>query len=336
MKNNKESIAILGAGSWGTALAILFARNGESTYLWGRDTSQLQQMIQQGCNTRYLPELVFPSNLHPSSELSSILARTRDVLLVVPSHAFASTLTDIKSYLTPKHRLIWATKGFESGTGKLLHEVVGYILGDSFLTAVISGPTFAKEVAMGLPTAVTVASNDPNFATEIADRLHNASFRAYTSDDIIGVELGGAVKNVLAVAAGIADGLGYGANSRAALITRGIAEMMRLGVTLGGKSKTFMGLTGLGDLVLTCTDNQSRNRRFGIALGQGVGVDQACQSIGQVVEGIKTTREVKQLAEKAFVEMPITDQVYAVLYENKSPKDAVHALLTREQKMETL
>ncbi len=328
------SIAVLGTGSWGTALAILFSKNGEKTYLWGRNESQIKEMQASSSNARYLPDIKFPKNLIPVSEFETALTKAGDILIVVPSHAFPEILLKIKPYLRPQQRVIWATKGFEPGTGKLLHEVVRQILGADISTAVISGPTFAKEVAMGLPTAVTVASSSEHFANEIAKRLHNTAFRAYTSSDVCGVEVGGAIKNVLAVAAGIADGLGFGANARAALITRGLQEMMRLGVVLGGERATFMGLTGLGDLVLTCTDDQSRNRRFGLALGQGESLENAIAAIGQVVEGVKTTREVKEIAQRNNVEMPITEEVYRVLYENRHPKDAVHSLLVRRQKME--
>jgi glycerol-3-phosphate dehydrogenase (NAD(P)+) len=217
-----------------------------------------------------------------------------------------------------------------------MHEVADEVLGAQRPLAVISGPTFAREVALGLPTAVTVASAVPEFATALAARLGNNHFRAYTSDDVIGVEVGGAVKNVLAIAAGIADGLGFGANTRAALVTRGLAEMMRLGVVLGGQRETFMGLAGLGDLVLTCTDDQSRNRRVGLALARGQSLAEACRSVQQVAEGVKAAREVQGLAGKHGVEMPITEQVYRVLYDGLDPREAVHALLQREQKAESL
>ena len=333
MNTNKHSIAVLGTGSWGTALAILCSKNGETTYLWGRDEAQINEMQAISSNARYLPDIPFPEPLRPVSQLEAALSSVRDILVVVPSHAFPEMLLKIKPLLKPQQRVIWATKGFEPGTGKLLHEVVNQILGTDVLTAVISGPTFAREVAKGLPTAVTVASSSQAFANEIANRFHNDMFRAYTSHDVCGVEIGGAVKNVLAVAAGIADGLGFGANARAALITRGLHEMMLLGVALGGERDTFMGLTGLGDLVLTCTDNQSRNRRFGLALGRGESMENAIASIGQVVEGVKTTREVKEIAQRNNVEMPITQEVYSVLYEHRHPKDAVHSLLMRRQKM---
>jgi len=256
------------------------------------------------------------------------------VLVVVPSHAFRSVLQTVRPLLPADHRVCWATKGLEAGSGRLLHEVAEEVLGRAVPLAVISGPTFAREVAEGLPTAVTVAARDQAFARELAQRLHTETFRAYTSDDVIGVEVGGAVKNVLAIAAGIADGLGFGANARTALITRGLVEIMRLSELLGGRHDTLMGLAGLGDLVLTCTDNQSRNRRLGLALGTGQTLTAALAAIDQVVEGVQTAREVHALAQRIGVEMPITEQVYAVLYQGVAPKQAVHALLTRELKPE--
>ena len=329
-----STICVLGAGSWGTALAILLARNGTPTVLWARDAEQAARMNADRQNARYLSDITLPDGLAASADLTQAVGGADDLLLAVPSHSFRSTLRTIAPLLKPTTRLAWATKGLEQGTRKLLHEVVAEELGDAYVPAAISGPTFAREVAAGLPTAVTVASRDSEVAAFFAGRLHGTTFRAYTSDDIAGVELGGAVKNVLAIAAGIADGLGFGANTRAALITRGLAEMMRLGIRLGGKQETFMGLAGLGDLVLTCTDDQSRNRRLGLALGRRMTLEQALDSIQQVVEGVKTAAEVRQLAQEVGVEMPIVEQVYSVLYQNVLPQQAVAALLAREQKAE--
>ena len=334
MNGTSSAIGVLGAGSWGTALAVLLARNGTPTMLWARDPAQAAAMQKRRSNERYLPDIRFPDALAVTSDLASALAQTEDILLAVPSHSFRSTLRAIAPLMKPAARLAWASKGLEEGSRKLLHEVCSEELGGAIVPAVISGPTFAREVAAGLPTAVTVASHDGAVAAFFAGRLHGATFRAYTSDDVTGVELGGAVKNVLAIATGIADGIGFGANTRAALITRGLAEMMRLGAVMGGQAETFMGLAGLGDLVLTCTDDQSRNRRFGLALGRGAGPEQALQAIAQVVEGIKTAAEVRELARSHSVEMPITEQVYRVLYERLAPSAAVDALLAREQKPE--
>ena len=332
MGNLTHKIAVLGAGSWGTALAIQLARNGNDTLLWGHDPQQIATMRAENENRRFLPGIALPAALQLHDDLTCIDA-VQDLLIVVPSHAFRATLQAITPHLNNSTRISWATKGLEPGSHKLLHQMVAEELGECPM-AVISGPTFAREVAEGLPTAVTVAANDEYFAMDLARRLHGSNFRAYTSDDITGVEIGGAVKNVLAIAAGIADGLGYGANTRSALITRGLAEMMRLGVSLGGKQETFMGLAGLGDLVLTCTDNQSRNRRFGLALGQGKTAQQALVEIDQVVEGIQTANEVHMLARKFDVDMPITEHVYRVLHDGMSAKDAVTSLLNRDLKPE--
>ncbi len=334
MTKQQSPIAVLGAGSWGTALAIQLCRAGGSVTLWGHEAELMANISAARCNERYLPGVPLPKQLSLDADLGSALQNVQDVLVVVPSHAFRAVLTQLRPLLKSDARLAWATKGLESGSGKLLHEVAEEVLGKDIATAVVSGPTFAREVAEGLPTAVTVASTDVVFAADMAARLHSKTFRAYTNDDVTGVEVGGAVKNVLAIAAGIADGLGYGANARTALITRGLAEMMRLGETLHGQRETFMGLAGLGDLVLTCTDDQSRNRRLGLALGQGKLLEEALAAIDQVVEGVQTAREVHDLALSQGVDMPITEQVYAVLYDARKPKDAVQALLNRDQKAE--
>ncbi len=329
------TIAVLGAGSWGTALAILLARNGTPTLLWARDPEQADAMNACRCNPRYLPDIAFPAALSATADLEQALAAADDLLLAVPSHSFRATLQAVAPYVTASTRIAWATKGLEQGSRKLLHQVAAEELGTDLAPAVISGPTFAREVAAGLPTAVTVASRDAGVARYFATCLHDTTFRAYTSDDVTGVELGGAIKNVLAIAAGIADGMGMGANTRAALITRGLAEMMRLGVALGGRQETFMGLAGLGDLVLTCTDDQSRNRRMGLALGRGTAQEQARQEIRQVVEGVQTAAEVWALAGELGVDMPITEQVWRVLHQGQPVQLAVRALLAREQKEET-
>ncbi|MDH5435680.1 MAG: NAD(P)H-dependent glycerol-3-phosphate dehydrogenase [Gammaproteobacteria bacterium] len=331
---NKTSFSILGAGSWGTALAILLARNGHEVCLWGHNQAHIKTLQQQKVNQQFLPDITFPDTLHPVSDLNDCVERSDNCLIVVPSHAFREVLDQIKPSLHNKP-VIWATKGIEPASRKLIHEIVEETLGKKHAMAVMSGPTFALEVAKGLPTALTVASNNPEFAEQLAGWLHSDNFRAYTSDDIIGVEIGGAIKNVLAIAAGIADGLGFGANTRSALITRGLHEIMMLGIALGGKKETFMGLAGLGDLVLTCTDNQSRNRRFGLALAQGKTMQAALDEIKQTVEGIKTTEEALGLAKKFNIEMPITQQVSNVLNNKITAQEAVHLLLGREQKPET-
>ena len=258
-----------------------------------------------------------------------------DLLLIsVPSHAFKTTLLHIKPYLQQSHKIAWATKGFNQEDGLLLSQVASHVLGADMQTAVLAGPTFAGEVAADLPTAVTIASASEELIAQLTKVLHNQRFRTYTSTDMVGVQVGGACKNVLAIAAGIADGLGFGANTRAALITRGLSEIMRIGNKLGGQPDTFMGLTGLGDLILTCTDNQSRNRRFGLALGQGKNWQQAVAEINQEVEGISAAQEAYGLSRKYAVEMPITEQVYNVLFCQLDPKQAVNNLLARHQKSE--
>lgn len=331
----QSAIAVLGAGSYGTALAICLARNGNSISLWGRNAQDMQQMSEQRLNQKYLPDVRFPDSLQVTADMAAVVASSRDILLVVPSHAFAETLQQIKPLLRPDSRVAWATKGLEPETGRLLQDVAREVLGETIPLAVFSGPTFAKEMAMGLPTAITLSSTDAAFIGQLSNLLHCAkSFRVYTNTDFIGVQLGGAVKNVIAIGAGMADGIGFGANARTALITRGLTEMSRLGCALGAKKDTFMGMAGLGDLVLTCTDNQSRNRRFGLLLGQGKGVEEAMQSIGQVVEGFRNAKEVFNLAQRVGVEMPITEQIYLVLYQGKDVKAAALDLLGREKRDE--
>lgn len=327
-----HSILVLGAGSWGTALALLLARNGHQVWLWSHDPQHVHVMQQTQQNAQYLPDITFPDNLHPISDFASL--QVQNVVMVVPSQGFRQTLQRIAPYFTTETHLCWATKGLEYNTGLLLHQVAQQVLGEKSQLAVLSGPSFAKEVAIGLPTAVTIASEVENFAARWAKLFHHPNFRAYTSHDMIGVQMGGAIKNVIAIAAGIADGLGLGANSRAALITRGLTEMVRLGSILGGQRDTFMGLAGLGDLVLTCTDNQSRNRRFGYALGKGISSQQAQLDIQQVIEGIPTAQEIMQLAHHYQIEMPIVEQVNAVLQGYCTPQAAVQTLLSREPKQE--
>jgi glycerol-3-phosphate dehydrogenase (NAD(P)+) len=328
-------VTVLGAGSWGTALAIQFARSGRATRLWGRDRGQLLAMGQTRRNTRYLAEGEFPRALTIEPDLQASLAGARDVLVVVPSHAFRAVLTEIAPFLAPDMRLAWATKGLELDTGRLPHQIAHEVLGSQRAVAVLSGPTFAREVGAGLPTAMTIASSDAEFAKALAQDLSSANFRAYTSTDITGVEIGGAVKNVLAVGAGLSDGLGFGANTRVALITRGLAEMMRLGVALGAQRETFMGLAGLGDLVLTCTDDQSRNRRFGLLLAAGATPERALAEIGQVVEGYAAAKAVRTVATRSAVEMPLCEGVYRVLHAGVPAKAAVRELMTRPIRSET-
>jgi glycerol-3-phosphate dehydrogenase (NAD(P)+) len=330
----QEPMAVVGAGSWGTALAIQLARAGHPTHLWGRDAAQIESMRVARRNARYLPDAGFPQALHVFADLGEALAGARAVLLAVPSRAFRATLIELGTHLGENTRVAWASKGFETSTGLLPHQVAAEILG-ARPGAVLSGPTFASEVGAGLPTAMTVASRDEDFAKELAQRLSGPHFRAYTQSDIVGVEVGGAVKNVIAIGSGIADGMGFGANTRVALITRGLAEMMRLGVKLGGLRDTFMGLAGLGDLVLTCTDDQSRNRRMGLALGRGGSLEEAELGIKQVVEGVTAAAAVRRVAEREGVDMPICREVYAVVHEGKPVRAAVQALMGREVRSES-
>ncbi len=323
-------IVVLGAGSWGTALAIQFARGGLPTVLWGRAEDNPEELARARENVRYLPGAKFPTSLAIEPDLSRAVAAGEDLVLVVPSSVLRLVLTQIKPMLAPRARIAWASKGFELETGKLPHQVAREVLGPDVPIAVLSGPTFAKEVGMGLPTAIAVASPDEAFALSLAERISSGGFRAYTQPDIVGVEIGGAVKNVLAIATGCSDGLGYGSNSRVFLITRGLAELVRLGVALGAKPETLMGLAGLGDLVLTCTDDQSRNRRFGRALAAGKPVEEAIAEIGQVVEGYHAAKAVHLVAAKHGVDMPICRHVYEVLHMGVPLKQVVETMLQRE------
>ena len=328
-----EPMAVIGAGSWGTALAIQMARAGHPTRLWGRDPAQLEAMLRARRNVRYLPQAAFPDALQVIPDLREALRGARDALVAVPSHAFRATLGGLEPHLCADTRVAWASKGFEIATGLLPHQVANEVFGER-PGAVLSGPTFAREVGAGLPTAMTVASLDEHFAKELVLRLSGPHFRAYTHSDIMGVEVGGAVKNVIAIGSGIADGMGFGANTRVALITRGLAEMMRLGVKLGARRETFMGLACLGDLVLSCTDDESRNRRLGLALGRGASLQVAQGGIDQVVEGVTAAGAVRTVAQRLAVEMPICQEVYRVMHEGKPVRAAVQALMGRESRAE--
>ena len=317
MNQRNASMTVIGAGSYGTALAITLARNGHEVVLWGHDPEHIATLERDRCNAAFLPDVPFPDTLHLESDLATALAASRNILVVVPSHVFGEVLRQIKPLMRPDAR------------------VAREALGDQIPLAVISGPTFAKELAAGLPTAISLASTDQTFADDLQQLLHcGKSFRVYSNPDFIGVQLGGAVKNVIAIGAGMSDGIGFGANARTALITRGLAEMSRLGAALGADPATFMGMAGLGDLVLTCTDNQSRNRRFGMMLGQGMDVQSAQEKIGQVVEGYRNTKEVRELAHRFGVEMPITEEIYQVLYYGKNAREAALTLLGRARKDE--
>ncbi|MSP53314.1 MAG: NAD(P)-dependent glycerol-3-phosphate dehydrogenase [Gammaproteobacteria bacterium] len=330
-----QNITVLGAGSWGTALALLLARNQHLVTLWARNAEHVSRMEQQRCNAYHLPDFSFPDNLSVTANLETAVSTANLVLIAIPSEGFRSLLKTIKPYLNTDAKLVYTTKGLESGTHKLLHQVIQEELGDARHCALLTGPSFAQEVAANQPTAVVIASNDQKYANDLITLFANQHFRPYYTQDVIGAEVGGAVKNVMAVGAGISDGLGFGANARAALITRGLSEMTQLGMALGAQRDTFMGLSGLGDLVLTCTDNLSRNRRFGLALGQGRSIEAALKEIGQVVEGALNAQQVHELAKQHHIEMPLTAQVCKVLTGKITPRAAVEALFERKLKAES-
>jgi glycerol-3-phosphate dehydrogenase (NAD(P)+) len=325
---------VIGAGAWGTALAMAIARNGHTTWLWGRDTAAMAQMRAERQNARYLPSVPFPESLTVVDDLAEAVAKAKHILISVPSRAFMPMLQTLKPMLKDIVPISWATKGLIPEDGAFLDQAVMSVMGAAQPMAVISGPSFAAEVANRLPTAITVASPDPVFAQQLANLLHSTSMRAYTSLDVLGVEIGGTLKNVLAIATGISDGLGYGANARAALITRGMAEIRRFAAALGAESETLFGLAGIGDLILTCTDDQSRNRQLGLAIGSGLNIEQAVEKVGKTVEGMNAAPIVMKRAQAASVEMPIVEQVCKILFEGYDPRESVQALLCREQKAE--
>ena len=321
------NIAILGAGAWGTALAIsLSARH--SVTLWTNEADQAEMMLATRLNQRFLPDMLLPQELQFSSDLDAALAGAELVLVAVPTSALRTVLRQVAQWPAPV-KVIWACKGFEAKTSQLPHQVAEETLPHTFPRGVLSGPSFALEVARGLPTALTIASSDREFAMQATQSLHHARLRIYSSTDVAGVEVGGAVKNVLAIAAGISDGMGFGHNARAALITRGLAEMTRLGLKLGGRAETLGGLTGAGDLILTCTGDLSRNRQVGMLLAQRQALPDILRQLGHVAEGVYTVREVRQLAQRLGVDMPICEAVYRILYEQVPAANAVEALLNR-------
>ncbi len=324
-------IAVLGAGAWGSALAVHFSARHDVA-LWTRSEAHAQAMAADRQNARYLPGISFPAALRITHKLDEAIRHAELVLVAVPSGALRGLL-DLLAENRLDGPLIWVCKGFEEGTGKLPHEIVAETLPE-VPSGVLSGPSFAIEVAKGLPTAMTLASHHPLITRDIAPRLHGGTLRIYTSDDVVGIELGGAVKNVIAIAAGISDGLGFGHNARAALITRSLAEITRLGLALGGHLETFMGLSGMGDLILTCTGDLSRNRQVGLRLAKGEALQDIIAGLGHVAEGVTTAPEVLRLAERHGVDMPITRAVNRVLYEHVSPRQAVEELLHRNQKAE--
>lgn len=326
-----QTIAILGAGSWGTAVAIHLSQVGHRVLLWAHNPQHVAQMVKAKTNLRYLPDIKFPDTLLPLDDLNQCIREADYVIIAVPSHAFAELIAKIET--TPKG-LAWLTKGLDPHKHQLISDLVAKRFGASFPVAMISGPSFAKEVARFLPTALTLAGNDLDYQKQIRHLLHHDNIRVYLSDDLIGLQICGAVKNVLAIGCGISDGLGHGANAKAALITRGLAEMSRLGISMGAQAETFLGLAGVGDLVLTCTDDQSRNRRFGLLLGKNTGIDDAEHQIGQVVEGKSNASQVCALAHKKNIEMPICEQINALLQGKITAKQAFHNLMSRPPKEE--
>lgn len=327
---NVSPIAVLGAGAWGTALAILLARNGQAVRLWDHDKNRLMQMQSE----RSFSGVPYPESLYIHFELAEAVRDVTDICLVIPSHAFRTVLTQLKSIVPAHVRFVWGTKGLDPVNSGFLHEVVFDVFSPSTPIAVLSGPSFAKEVAMNLPTAVSLAGNNHEFLESLSYRFHNSHFGVFLNTDFIGVQLCGVVKNVMAIAVGISDGMGFGANTRCALITRGLSELSRLCVALGGLTETMISLAGVGDLVLTCTDNQSRNRRFGLAIGKGATAEKALKEIGESVEGYYNAKQLHHLAKKHHVVMPITEQVFGILYENRSADTVLSELLDREPKME--
>jgi glycerol-3-phosphate dehydrogenase (NAD(P)+) len=332
-------IAVLGAGAWGTALAVALAKTAfaqtpkHQVTLWARDASLLNELQQTRRNDRYLRDVVLPAALTIEVDFSHALADAELALVATSTSGLASTVTAIHQ-TNASLPTLWACKGFDRSTGKLPHETVAEIVGNNAVYGVLSGPSFALEVATGLPAALTVACNQFSAAQTLANTLNGGNLRVYSNADLIGVELGGALKNVMAIAAGLCDGMQLGMNARAALITRGLAEMMRLGVAMGGKAETFTGLTGLGDLILTATGSLSRNRSVGMALSGGKKLDEVLRELGHVAEGVNSAETALKLAKKFHVEMPITEAVCAVLFAGADPRKTVKQLLARETKAE--
>jgi len=327
-----QPVLVQGAGSWGTALALILARNGHQVFLWDIDFDLIREIKLDRHNKKYLPGVKIPDNVLPIEKIEDTPIEVRKIISAVPCHALRSSLNFLRP-LTVESICV-ACKGLEPGTQKLSHKVIEDEIQNCSI-AILSGPSFATEVAAGLPTAITIAAKDTKFAQEFSNLFHTDHFRVYIDSDYIGVQIGGAVKNVMAIAAGISDGLGFGSNARSALITRGLVEITRLGLSMGAKRDTFMGLAGLGDLILTCTDNQSRNRRLGLLLAKGLSIEEARKEIGQEIEGLNTAKEVGILAKKNHVEMPISEQVNSVINSECTAKEAVSNLVSRRQNLKT-
>ena len=332
---NQNRIAVIGAGAWGTALAIHLARLHPQVFLWGRNADLLSKIICERENKRYLPGIQLPENIIACEDFSKLVGNATYVLVAIPSTAMRKQLCAIRDNASSNLQgIIWATKGLEQVTGKFLHQVADEELPENIKIAILSGPSFAQEVGLGLPTAVTIGSLNNKFSQQAAKLFHHPLFRTYTSTDVTGIEIGGTFKNIMAIAAGIVDGLGFGSNARAALITRGVAEMMRFGKQKGVATETLVGLSGIGDIILSCTDNLSRNRRLGLGLGSGKQLQDIEKEIGQVLEGKYAAKVINDLSSQLNIELPISEQVYQVLYCQKSPRTAVEDLLSRASKSE--
>jgi glycerol-3-phosphate dehydrogenase (NAD(P)+) len=336
VENDISKIGVIGAGSWGTALANLLAQKGMDVALWVREEEVYDRIVRERVNSLFLPGVSLSTHLTPVQTFEEALSGKELALIVVPSHVFRKVLEGLRPHLREGMHVMAATKGIENETGMVMSQVAESILSKSFMKTYgcLSGPSFAQEVAAGYPTAVTIACNHMEHAENLQRLFATSAFRVYVSQDLTGLQLGGALKNVIAIAAGASDGLGFGHNARAALITRGLAEMTRLGVAMSANPHTFAGLGGMGDLVLTCTGDLSRNRTVGFKIGKGMKLEEITRGMKMVAEGIKTTKSAYELSRKVNVEMPITKEIYEVLYNRKDPRDAVRDLMTREPKVE--
>ncbi len=331
-----EKVSIIGAGSWGTALAFVLAENGHDSLIWTRRAEQADEINNQHTNKRYLPEVRLPENLNSTSELQVAVQHAKTIVLAVPTIAMRETCRQIQQLLTEPTVFVHVSKGIDPESLERISEIIADEIDESLREAIVvlSGPSHAEEVVLRHPTTVAAASSNMEAAEGVQDLFMNNFFRVYTNKDVIGVELGGALKNVIALAAGISDGLGYGDNAKAALITRGLAEITRLGVKMGAEQQTFSGLTGLGDLVVTCTSVHSRNWRAGNALGKGQSLETVTKEMGMVIEGVRTTKAAYQLAQQFDVNMPLTEALYSVLFGDTPPKQAVDQLMSRGKKQE--
>ncbi|MCF6408241.1 NAD(P)H-dependent glycerol-3-phosphate dehydrogenase [Pseudalkalibacillus salsuginis] len=332
-----KKVAVIGAGSWGTALALVLADNEHDVRIWARRSDQVEEINIKHTNNKYLPNIELPENLVATNDLREAVEDTDTILLVTPTKVIREVLGQLKGIINVPVTLVHASKGIEPDTLFRVSEIIEDEIPEALRKAVVvlSGPSHAEEVSLRQPTTVTVSSKNKKVAEEIQDLFINPNFRVYTNPDIVGVELGGSLKNIIALGAGLSDGLGYGDNAKAALLTRGLAEIARLGTCLGAKPLTFAGLTGIGDLVVTCTSVHSRNWRAGNLLGKGNSLEEVLENMGMVVEGVRTTKAAYQLAQKEGIEMPITNELYQVLFDSKTPKEAVDSLMRRSRTHES-